>query len=116
MTLRILPLVLLSLLLRPSCAPQGSSPQGSPADAPTEGAPVDTLDEYLSVYCSQYAVDCGIHPDVSTCIDITYEAWLSTCVVVDGDALDRCADWIASIHCDEEGWLEDCDLALECGE
>ena len=102
----------------------GSEPEptpdetGTPEDTAGEDTEtedlVDTVDEYLAVYCGDFAVECGLYADVETCIETVYDAWMSTCEVVDPVAMNNCAEWIAGITCEEEGWLADCDAAVEC--
>lgn len=82
-----------------------------PEDTVSTG--MDTVEEYLEHYCSEYAVRCGIYADVQTCWD-EYWDWMSTCQVNSVDDLQTCSTWLADLSCDYQGWTDACDNAFVC--
>jgi len=82
-------------------------------DTAVQTAGITTIEEYLEVYC-EYAVDCEIWQLPGACIAAMYDAWFTDCVVADVDDLNTCAEWIATLDCDYQGWIDECDDAFEC--
>ena len=96
-------------------APPIETPADTDTSAPedTVGAELDTVEEYLQNYCAEYAVRCGIYPDVQSCWDDYWDV-LSTCHVQSVDDLQTCSTWLADLSCDYQGWIDACDNAFVC--
>ena len=73
-----------------------------------------TLDDYLTTYCSTFAVPCMGYPSVENCVDAMMTAHFTGCTVVDKDALAECDSWVATITCDETSWNPACDDFIDC--
>ena len=75
---------------------------------------VDTTEEYIAVYCSDFALECGLYSSQTTCEEEIMGDWFSTCTVTDQAKLLECVEWIAAFPCDGEGWIDACDEWFTC--
>lgn len=75
---------------------------------------VDTTEEYIAVYCSDFALECGLYSSQTACEEEIMVEWFSTCTVTDQPKLLECVEWIAAFPCDEEGWHDACDEWFTC--
>ena len=73
-----------------------------------------TVEDYVTTYCSTFAVPCVGYPSVEACVDFMIEAHFEGCDVVDPSALHECNEWVSTITCDETSWLAACDDFIEC--
>ncbi len=99
-----------------ACAPSPTPSVDDDDDDATEAddGRIETIDEYLTAYCADYAVVCGVFPTVEECYDHYFEAWFTDCEVADVDAMNVCIDWITSLSCEDQGWIDECDQAFVC--
>jgi hypothetical protein len=74
---------------------------------------ISTMDEYIEAYCD-YAVGCALWVDLSACVDDLDETALPGCEVVSVVDLNACVDWLASLTCADQGWIDACDNAFTC--
>jgi len=109
--------------------PAESLDTGSPAgetDAPTDAEGLESeedvseddsdisVEDYVTTYCSTYAVPCSGYPNVPDCVDFMMAVHFEGCEVVDMDALVECDRWVSGITCDETSWLPACDEFIAC--
>ena len=90
----------------------GSSSEGYPGEETAEG--VGEMGGYLSSYCTEYAMRCGLYTAEEDCVNDMSSWYNSTCVIVDTDALDTCVTWLSELSCDETGWIDECSNFYSC--
>ena len=73
-----------------------------------------TVEDYVTTYCSTFAVPCVGYPSVEYCVDFMIDTHFEGCDVVDSAALRECNEWVSTITCDETSWLAACDDFIEC--
>ena len=78
-----------------------------------EQSGISTMEEYIEAYCD-YAVGCTLWIDSETCIEDLSSGALATCEVLSVVDLNACADWLGTLSCADQGWIEACDNAYEC--
>ncbi|MCP4807096.1 MAG: hypothetical protein GY913_26370 [Proteobacteria bacterium] len=108
---------MLALLLAcssPKSAPKTTPPVSNDSPVQSEDTGVDSIDDYVQAYCTDYAVPCGVYADVEACSSVLYEGWFDSCELADVDALQTCISWIRELSCDDEGWIDECSEAFEC--
>ena len=74
---------------------------------------ISSIEDYVSVYCD-YAVQCNLYAVHEQCMDDVQTRWFADCSVASVPDLNVCADWISSLTCEDEGWIEACDNAFDC--
>ena len=87
----------------------------SMAGDPNDGV-LDTMEEYISSYCSEYAMRCGgIYGTQEECETSFLELWGDmTCTVHDTSLLEECVDWLSTFTCEGTGWIDACDNFYTC--
>ena len=83
------------------------------AEDDEEQSGISTMDEYIEAYCD-YAVGCTLWVDTDTCIADLSAGGLASCEVVSVVDLNACVDWLGTLTCADQGWIEACDNAYEC--
>ena len=86
---------------------------GADGDDDHESGEIETVEEYLEVYCT-YAVGCSLWMDIDSCAEEITSRWFGDCEVVDVESLNVCADWISGLSCSYEGWIDACDSWFSC--
>ena len=80
-------------------------------------AGVDTsMDQFKALYCEEYAMRCNLYETVEDC-EIDYMerfAFKPSCTIVDKETFDVCADWLFSLDCEVQGWIDECDQFYSC--
>ena len=78
---------------------------------------IDTsIDQYKQIYCEDYAMRCNAYSDISQCEEM-FDNWFSPdCEIVDKETFDVCVDWLLSLECSFEGWIDECDQFYYCPE
>ena len=88
---------------------------GSSGGYPGEEAEgIGEMGGYLSSYCTEYAMRCGLYSSEEYCVDEMSSWYNSTCVIVDTDMLDTCVTWLSELSCDETGWIDECSNFYSC--
>ncbi len=76
--------------------------------------PEDSIEHYKNVYCSEYADRCDIYPTIEAC-ETEFDSWFDAdCTIVDKGTFDVCVDWLLSLDCATEGWIDECDQFYSC--
>ena len=91
--------------------PSGSS-GGYPGEEIEEG--IGEMGGYLSSYCTEYAMRCGVYSSEEYCVNEMSSWYNSSCVIVDTDALDTCVTWLSELSCEETGWIDECSNFYSC--
>ena len=107
-------MLLLSMLL--ACGDKETTTDTSTQDT-SESQSFDTsIDQYKQIYCEEYAMRCNAYSDISQCEEM-FDRWFSPdCEIVDKDTFDVCVDWLLSLDCSFEGWIDECDQFYSCPE
>ena len=92
--------------------PSGSSSGGYPGEEQAEG--VGEMGGYLSSYCTEYAMRCGVYSDEEYCVSEMSSWFNNSCVIVDTEALDTCLTWLSELSCEETGWIDECSNFYSC--
>ncbi|MAA80211.1 MAG: hypothetical protein CL916_13235 [Deltaproteobacteria bacterium] len=83
-----------------------------PGSEESEG--IGEMGGYLSSYCTEYALRCGVYSSEEYCVDEMSSWFNNTCVIVDTDALDTCMTWLSELSCEETGWIDECSNFYSC--
>ena len=83
-----------------------------PGTEESEG--VGEMGDYLSSYCTEYALRCGVYSSEETCVREMGSWFNNTCTIVDTDSLDTCLTWLSELSCNETGWIDECDQFYTC--
>lgn len=74
----------------------------------------NTMDDYKAIYCEEYAMRCDVYSSVEIC-EQNFDSWFSEdCTIIDKETFDICVDWLMSLDCSVEGFIDDCDQFYEC--
>ncbi len=74
----------------------------------------NSIDQYKAVYCEAYSTRCNVYESIEACEE-EFDSWFaSDCTISDKDAFDVCADWLFSLDCSVEGWIDECDQFYTC--
>ena len=77
---------------------------------------VDTSIDQYKRFCEEYAMRCNAYSDISQCEEM-FDRWFSPeCEIVDKETFDVCVDWLLSLDCSFEGWIDECDQFYSCPE
>ena len=105
-------MILLSILL--ACVDKDTES----ADTNThDTSGMDTsMDQFKVVYCEEYAMRCNLYDSVEDCEMFFTErfGFDPACEIVDKDTFDICADWLLSLDCNVQGWIDECDQFYTC--
>ena len=106
-------MLLLSVLL--ACGDKETTDTSTQDTSASES--VDTsIDQYKTIYCDEYAMRCEAYATVEECEEV-FDRWFSTeCEIVDKETFDVCVDWLLSLDCSFEGWIDECDQFYSCPE
>ena len=76
----------------------------------------NTMEEYISSYCSVYSMRCGyVYASQEECERDIAAMWGDKeCEVTDPAMLQECIDWLSDFPCDETGWDPSCDGFYVC--
>lgn len=80
-------------------------------------AGVDTsMDQFKAVYCEEYAMRCNLYETVEDCETDYMErfAFEPSCTIVDKEIFDICVDWLLSLDCNVQGWIDECNEFYSC--
>ena len=110
---------LLIAFLGCSSKSQDSANSKSPSEnqeVPNELEVIDTMEEYISAYCSEYSMRCGgVYESQNECeADITRMWGDRVCEVTDVELLAECIEWLSTFSCEETGWIASCDNFYQC--
>ena len=83
------------------------------AEDDEEQTGISTMEEYIEAYCD-YAVGCSLWVDSEACIADLGSGTLASCEVLSVVDLNTCVDWLGTLTCADQGWIEACDNAYEC--
>ena len=77
---------------------------------------LDTMEEYITSYCSVYSMRCGgVYASQEECETDISEMWADKeCYVSDVPLLQECIDWLSEFPCEETGWDDSCDNFYTC--
>ena len=90
-----------------------SSTSGSyPGTETAEG--VGEMGDYLSTYCTNYAMRCGVYSSEEYCVTEMSSWFNDTCIIVDTDAQNTCETWLSNLSCEETGWIDECSNFYSC--
>ena len=74
----------------------------------------DSIDQYKAVYCEEYSIRCNVYESVEAC-EAEFNLWFaSDCTISDKEVFDVCVDWLFSLDCSVEGWIDECDQFYTC--
>ena len=105
-------MLLLTLIL--ACGDKDTATNDTSVDD-TSIESIDTsMDQYKMVYCEEYAMRCNIYASVEEC-EAEFDTWFpADCQITDKETFDVCADWLFSLDCSVEGWIDECDQFYTC--
>lgn len=109
-------MILLSILL--SCADKDTRTDTDTQDT-SESEGIDTsIAQFKAVYCEEYAMRCNLYETVEDCETVFNETFdlHPSCEIVDKETFDICADWLLSLDCNVQGWIDECNEFYSCPE
>lgn len=80
----------------------------------TDSNNIGDMGEYVSAYCTSYALRCGVYGTQESCENDVAAWYNSTCSIIDTDALNTCVDWLSEFSCEDIGWIDECDQFYTC--
>ena len=110
-------MILLSILLACGNKDGDSVDTASVETDPSQSEIIDTsIDQYKQIYCEEYAMRCNAYSEIEQCEEM-FDRWFSPdCEIVDKETFDVCVDWLLSLDCSYEGWIDECDQFYSCPE
>ena len=100
-------MLLLSVIL--ACGEKETTADTSAQDTSVSESVDTSIDQYKQIYCEDYAMRCNVYSDISQCEEM-FDNWFSPdCEIVDKETFDVCVDWLLSLECSFEGWIDECD-------
>ena len=108
-------MILLSMIL--ACGEKDTENTDSSILDTSVSESVDTsIEQYKTIYCDEYAMRCNAYDAVEDC-EAMFDRWFSPdCEIVDKETFDVCVDWLLSLDCSFEGWIDECDQFYSCPE
>ena len=107
-------MLLLSVIL--ACGEKETTADTSAQDTAVSESVDTSIDQYKQIYCEDYAMRCNVYSDISQCEEM-FDNWFSPdCEIVDKETFDVCVDWLLSLECSYEGWIDECDQFYSCPE
>ena len=107
-------MILLSVLFACGELEPKSEDSGAEMDTAVNEVDPNSIDQYKAVYCEEYSMRCNVYESVEAC-EAEFDTWFAAdCTISDKEAFDVCADWLFSLDCSVEGWIDECDQFYTC--